>query len=77
MEKADIIAKLAKEVYLVNKGNNDVWFEFSGHVNMVQIRAAIGGWEKTKNTPYQRYSWVNDDDFEAWAEQIIKELQSL
>jgi len=62
-ELKQAIVTLCRTCLWANSKNLSVFFEYSGHVDVVSVRVYVGGWVKGKNPDHElsrHLSWCQD-----------------
>lgn len=68
-----LVSQLQKVVLKANtKTKHDVWFEYHGHVNKVEVRVQFGGWVKDADSDYAMYCFLDVEE-EADAKEKLQE----
>ena len=73
-----LIAELAKEVFLANKRRkHTVFFDFSGHVNTVNVHAYKGKWKPKSKRVFDCCIRLNAWGAEEYLLVIIEKIKNL
>ena len=68
-----LVSQLQKVAFKANaKTEHDVWFEYHGHVNKVEVRAIKGGWVKDADYDYSMYCFLDVEE-EAEIKEMLQE----
>jgi len=74
----NLISELAKEVFLANRrGKHTVFFDFSGHINTIDIYAIKGKWKPKSKRVFDCNIRLNAWGTEAYLLIIIEKLKNL
>lgn len=67
-----LVSQLQRVAFKANvKTDHDIWFEYHGHVDKVEVRVQLGGWNKYADSDYSFYCFLDLE--EADAKELLQE----
>lgn len=81
MKYIEKVLEVQRLVYTLNSlGKYTAFVDYSGHVNMVDVRVFEGTWDQSKHPVLSTYVFIEekwDDGCMQWFEETCKQLQEL
>lgn len=70
-----LINELLKNCVLLNRSDFHIWFDFSGHVQKIDVSWINGGWRDAERTSGRVYFYLNDEDVNQKIKDATEELK--
>lgn len=78
MIKRDLINQIFDEAYTISKTTpDDVFFQFSPHVDWIEFQVFLGGWSRENDEAQVRYRIMIDEDSITSIRKVLRGIKEL